>query len=266
MSTAPLQGSSNADYHANRSHLSSSQLKVLLKDPAQFYKEVVLGVPELRVESNALTEGTFVHSLILEPHKVITDYAVFDGLRKAGQKYDDFVAANPGKTIVSVAQVMRCEKLLHAFQKHTAAKALITGGEAEHTMVQDLQSVPCKARADYILPARYIVDVKTTAMPSDKELFKETVTKYGYELSASLYKSIADKLHGAEHEFYWLVLSKADFQCRVYKASAKTLTTGAQQVSKALELYKHCMATGVWLSNAVAPAQALDELYNIEEV
>ena len=34
---------SNDNYHAEEKHLSSSNLKMLLKDPSKFYKEKILG-------------------------------------------------------------------------------------------------------------------------------------------------------------------------------------------------------------------------------
>lgn len=258
-----LQGSSNAEYHANRTHLSSSQLKLLLKDPKEFHRLYILGEPEVREEKAAFTEGSFVHTLILEPHKVTTDYAVFPGLRRAGAAYEEFKKEAGSKTIITVPQVARCERLFQAFQKHPMAVELISRGNAEESYVAEIQGVACKARMDYIVPNSYIVDVKTTSMPSDKDLFSNTVREYGYDLSAALYKAIADKslsnfgveyghmsatalITLAQHDFYWLVLSKTDFQCHVYKASAKTMAIGTAQVAKALTLYNSCKMSGNW--------------------
>lgn len=257
-----LAGSTNAEYHANRTHLSSSQLKMLLKDPKEFYETYILNNGPIQEEKAAFTEGSFVHTLILEPHKVVTDYAIFNGLRKAGAAYEEFKAANPGKTIISAAQVMRCERLFQSFKAHEAAVALVSGGLPEESMTATLQGVACKARADYIVPGKYILDVKTTAMPTDTDLFRQTVAQYSYDLSAALYKRIADA-NLDDHDFYWLVLSKSDYQCKLYKASAVTLAAGAIQVSKALELYKTCSESNNW---SLTELKLVTPTYEVEEI
>lgn len=271
-----LKGSSNAEYHANRTHLSSSQLKLILKDPGQFHQEVVLGLKPPQEEKAAFTEGSFVHTLILEPDKVTSDYAVFPGMRRAGKEYEKFKEDNVGKTIITVPQVQRCEKLFASFKKHPMAMELIKNGQAEESYVAELQGIPCKARVDYIVSNRYIVDVKTTSMPSDVELFRQTVSQYGYDLSAALYKQIAEvssevktndfpiHSYGYRYDFYWLVLSKTDYQCHVYKASQKTMQQGQIQVAKALNLYKKCTESGIWELNQ--PLIVAPTAHEVEEV
>jgi hypothetical protein len=220
-----LTGTSNADYHADTTHLSSSALKLLLKSPEQFYSDYIRGQRQ-SIESAAFTEGTLTHSLILEPHLVANAYAVYPGLRKAGAAYETFAAENAYKTVVSAAQMLRCEQLYQSYQNAPLAVELVSGGHSEYSMVSDILGVKVKCRADYInIDKRYIVDVKTTAMPTDIDIFKQTVTDYGYDLSAALYAQIAHNNYGNElFEFYWLVLSKADKGCAIYKASTETLS------------------------------------------
>src|SRR4051812_24246093 len=42
--------------------------------------------------------GRAIHTAILEPHKLATDYAVFDGKRRAGKKWKTFEAENVTRT------------------------------------------------------------------------------------------------------------------------------------------------------------------------
>ncbi len=238
--------SSNQDYHSNRTHLSSSNLKLLLKDPARFHQEWVLGQKPVEEENPNFTEGHFVHSLVLEP-ETISKYAVFPGMRKQGAVWEEFKAQNAGKVILSAPQVNRCEALHTAYASLPIAVQLCSGGLAEHTMLANIQGIAIKSRADYInIQDGYIVDVKTTAMPSDIELFRATIAQYSYELSAALYCEAAQQTYQKPFDFYWLVLSKADQKCEVYKASAATLATGVSMYSCALHIYKKCLTTGIW--------------------
>ena len=82
---------SNDAYHSEQKHLSSSNLKMLLKDTNQFYKEKILGERE-PLKGAFLDEGNYTHSLILEPHLVPEEYVFFDGNRKAGKEWKAFEA------------------------------------------------------------------------------------------------------------------------------------------------------------------------------
>lgn len=259
-----LIGSSNADYHANKTHLSSSGLKLLLQSPEQFYNDFVLGQRQEQ-EKAVFDEGSFTHTLILEPAK-INEYAIFPGLRKQGAAWEYFKGDNAGKKILSAPQVARCESLARAYQSLPAALKLLEVGISEHTMVSSLLDVPVKARADRInIEAGYIVDIKTTSMPSDLECFKATIEQYRYELSAALYAAIASEVYKKEFDFYWLVLSKADNGCEIYKASQATLAAGAALYKRALMLYKKCMTNNSWTLDT--PLKEFDKLnYEILEV
>lgn len=261
---SPLITCDNNAYHSNRTHLSSSSLKQLLKSPEQFYVEWVLGQKAEEVENPNFTEGSFVHTLLLEP-ELVDQYAIFPGLRKAGAAWEEFKALNPSKTILSAAQVRRCEQLYQGYASLPIAVEMLQGGFSEHTMLADILGVPVKTRADYINVSKgYIVDVKTTAAPTDLECFKATVAQYSYELSASLYCEAARANYGKLFDFYWLVLSKNDGRCAVYKASTETLSLGTALYTQAIVLYKVCKESGVWRKEQ--PTLAFNAKYEIEEI
>ena len=248
LSTNSLLNSTNLDYHSNRSHLSSSNLKTLLKSPEQFHAEWILNKKQVEIEKPAFSEGSFVHSLILEPDK-LAQYAIYPGLRKAGAAYESFASQNPGKTILSAAQVNRCEQLASNYSKCKVAVDLLQNGAPEYTMLSTILDVPVKCRADYIVIGKYIVDIKTTSMPTDADVFRATVAQYGYELSAALYCQIAYDNTQKLHDFYWVVISKVDNGVGVYKASSATLSLGSSLVTQALVQYKKCLASGIWIAD-----------------
>lgn len=260
-----ILGTTNEDYHSNKTHLSSSALKTLLKDPQQFHREYILGIRDI-TEKIQFVEGTLTHALLLEPHKILTDYAVFPGLRKAGAKYEEFLELNPSKIIVSAGQMLRCEALFKAYKAMPVALALMDSTLPESNMVGNILDVPVKARADAISIERAcIIDVKTTSMPSDAEFFKQTIVDYSYDLSAALYCEIARQSYRKLFDFYWLVLSKADNGCHIYKASTETLSRGTAKVTQALVLYKKCLVSGQWLANQPKDSYSNRE-YEIEEL
>ncbi len=243
-----VQAMSNLQYHADREYLSSSSLKLLLKSPEEFYKKFILkeGANE---EKDAFSEGSFVHALILEPHTITAAFGIFNGIRKAGKEWEAFKAENVGKTLLSAPQVIRCQKLAERYVAMPVAVALVAGGFAEHALTGAILDVKVKMRADYInVDKGYIADVKTTSLPSDIDLFRGASYQYGYDLSAALYCDIAYQNFGKLFDFYFIVLSKNDGGCHVYKASSKLLSEGASKMMQSIVLYKKCGASGIWKS------------------
>lgn len=233
-------------YHTDISALSSSMLKLLRKDPAEFKRQYIDGERDNSPRAHFL-EGTYCHSLLLEPETIKDQYAFYTGGIKRGNDWKAFVEANAGKTILSAPEKMRSEKYAASASARPEVLKMLQNGIAEHTMYSEVMGVPVKKRSDYInLEAGYIVDVKTTAQPADAELFKYTVQQYDYDLSAALYCQIAHNLTGKLFDFYWVVISKQDLVCDIYKASSDTLSTGASKVTQALYLYKKCTETGLW--------------------
>jgi len=233
-------------YHSDISILSSSMLKCILKSPAEFKRQYIDGERQ-NGDAAHFIEGTYTHTLLLEPHRVAEDYAFYSGGIKRGFEWQNFWEANQNKTILSAPQKMRGEQYASTIQKRPEALNMLQGGFSEHTMFGNIMGVPVKMRADYInIDQGYIVDVKTTAQPADEEVFRQTVKQFGYDLSAALYCDIANQSTGKLFDFYWVVISKQDLVCDIYKASSETLSNGAGKVTHALYLYKKCTETGVW--------------------
>lgn len=243
-----LINSSNLDYHADRSHVSSSGLKLLLDDPSAFHEKYIINQAPEEKRTTHFVEGEFTHALIYEPETVQSRFAVFQGLIKRGKAFDAFKEQNPGKEVLSVVQVLRCERWVKAFKALPMAVRMLEGSLAEHTMVGELLGVKVKARTDAINVERgFISDIKTTSMPSGLDYFKVTVEQYSYHLSAALYCEIARQTYNKDFDFYWKVLSKTDNGCEIYKASPSTLARGTALYTQALLLYKHCLSTGQWV-------------------
>lgn len=247
MNTNQLLIASNSDYHADRTHLSSSSLKCLLKSSEEFYERYILGLDAVDNDKDHFIEGTLLHTLVLEPEKFTTDYAVYPGLKRYGRAFDEFKANNKGKKIINSTQNLRAQKWLSNTQETPVALEVLANGLAEHTMVGEIMGIKVKSRADKInLNKSYIVDVKTSSQITDAEVFKHTVGEYNYDLSASLYCEIARQTYGRLFEFYWVVVSKVDNGVAVYKASSRTLSTGASQVTAAIVKYKKCLEANNW--------------------
>lgn len=253
----------NEEYHSNRTHLNSSSLKLLLKDAAAFDKMWNQGISEEN-DKEVYQEGALVHSIILEPHLVEAEYAFFPGLRRAGKIFEEFKVANPGKRVLTEAQKLRVLKYVEAFNRNPEALRLVSTGSSEHTVEGEILGVPCKVRFDKIdFDSGVALDVKTTGMPSGKEMFQDAVKSYGYDLSAAMYLELAERKYGKKFKWYFLVISKTDLDCKVYTLSDETLRTGKAFLYAALTKYKRCKESGIWVDT---PQKPCDDITEVEEV
>jgi exodeoxyribonuclease VIII len=237
----------NGDYHADKTWLTSSKLKLLYQDPAKFKAEVLDG-NSTPLTGDFLSEGSACHTLILEPEKFDEEYVIFDGFRRQGKVWEEFEASNTDRTILTTPQHARVKRYVDSIRRRPEALSLFTGGIPEQTMAAELQGVKVKARCDYINPELgIIVDLKTSSKPAGVDMFKITIDQYYYQLSAALYMQVAYEVYKKPFDFYFVVVSKADLQTDVYKLSRETAAAGHHMVNKALQRYRQCSASNLWV-------------------
>jgi hypothetical protein len=236
------------------------------------YREKYLeGKPEIFGNKAALEEGSLAHSMLLEPELVDNEYVFWSGWRKAGKEWETFLAelspADAKKTIISTPQKYRVDKLAKACRAHKVGSSLLTGGESELTVCGTIMDVPIKTRFDYInVEKGYIADIKTTGYSGELDSFKQTLKDLSYQLSGALYCMIAEQYFGKKFDFYYIVLSKRDEDCQVYKTSEETMNQGRRMVLDALLKYKKALSTNVWTEETQNDTVINETDYEILEV
>jgi len=259
-------GVSNKCYHADRNFLSSTVLKTILKDIREYKKYYIDGEEKPAPKNqNALDDGSLAHSMILEPHLVESDYAFYQGAFKRGSEYEKFVAeVAKGRPIISSVQKERVTNLIKQYEAHPCAPSFLVDAHVEFTICAELCGVPVKVRFDATQLERGIIsDVKTTGYSGEHDSFKQTLKDLEYDLSAALYTMVAEQHFGKPFDFYFIVLSKRDVSCNVYKTSAETMNTGKRKVLEALDKYKRCKASGIWLNDNTETAEPSTEILEV---
>lgn len=257
----------NEEYHAEKDHSSSSNLKDLNKTEKgrwdkddlwgieKYYQEKILGVRSEQKENNAFAEGSLAHCLILEPHMLEQDFAIYPGFRKAGNDYKAFKAAEEvglNRTIISKSQFKKVESWVTAYEGNQTAVDLIKGSNTEYSLFGEINGIKIKVRADAInIEEGYIADVKTTAYDTDQNSFKETVMDFQYELSGALYAKLFSMYYGKPFEFLFIVLGKKDKSCEVYRLGDDSVKKGDKKIRDALSVHNKCSKSGIWLNNKV---------------
>lgn len=257
---------SNEEYHADREYKSSSALKLILKDPRQYYKNYVLNEPQ-EFNSDALSIGSYSHTRILEPHLVEKEYAVFTGARRAGDDWKKFQEENEGKTIITASQKNLVDSMIDNYEKthvklgqpgnekEVMISSFFEGGKAEETLCGVINGYKVKTRFDYrkeFDDFGSINDLKTTGSPmSNKEEVEEICEYWGYDVSAALYVDLVSQETGKPHDFYFIFISKKTSETKIFKASEAMLERGRVKYLKAIELLKVAEETGVYFENKI---------------
>lgn len=180
-------------YHAATDSLSASGAKTLL------------GKRPPSSDTDALSFGRLVHTVILEPNK-LDAYAVLDpdiiGVKADGTKADNptatkawkdavFKAKRDGLTIVAPATLAKAEAMAEAVRNHPEAGRLLAAA-TDHEIsayAEHPSGALVRARFDLIGPG-YIADIKTTR-DADPDNFGRSMHAFGYHISAANYLDVA---------------------------------------------------------------------------
>lgn len=259
------EGFNNEEYHADRQYKSSSALKLILKDPRQYYKTYVLNEPQ-DMNKAALSIGSYVHTRILEPHLVEEEYTIFTGVKR-GAAWEEFKEKNEGKTILSSSQKALADSMISEFEKSTILlgnadnekevyiSSFFEHGTPEETLCGYIDDYPIKVRFDYRKEFEdfgSINDLKTTASPMGTLEEVEDICNYwDYDISAALYVDMVTQATGKPHDFYFVFISKKNYETKIFKASEGMLERGRQKYKKAIAKLKECEKTGVYFENTI---------------
>lgn len=236
-------------YHGDRTHYSSSVLKTALRDARTFYRKYVLH-EVIDKKSDAMSLGSYVHALILEPHKVAEEFAEYEGVRR-GQAWEAFQRENAGKIILGNLLKAQGDAMAEAIRRNEVAFDLFKDGAAEVTATATLNNLPIKVRADYRRNDCKIPDIKTTSGSLTVEAVQSTITKYDYDLSAALYVDVFSRVYNMPHAFYFVFVSKDNPDCAVFKASEDMIANGRRKYTRAIKIINSGLETGKWFETGI---------------
>lgn len=243
----PSDQLTNTDYHSQKQWWSSSQFKEALEDIQTFHKIYVTGEIEKNFSPQAraaMDTGTYYHTAILEPEVLTKECAVWDGIRK-GKAYEEFLAKNEGKTIITAKDFEKANALIKATKADPSTLELLKEGEAEVSTFTNLEGVRVRVRADWMDYNRgFVLDLKSmSGNVRDQKSIKNKIDSMDYDLSAALYLdafNVTLRKLGKPlvKDFYWSFASKDQVSCQVYKATPKMIQMGRVKYRKALEEIK----------------------------
>jgi len=231
---------------------NSSSLRELLRSPKQYlYRK------ENRKESEALTLGLAAHTAILEPHRFLAEYALWDersdngNVRpRRGKDWDAFQAAQgaQGRRIVRADEYYLAAAMRDAVRGHGPALRYLKKGDSEISMVWDDPETRfrCKGRVDWIADDNdvpVLVGVKT-ARECGPRTFAAAAYRYGYHIQWAFYHDGFAATTSVQPRVIEIVVEKeAPHDVAVYQVPPEIIELGRDEYRRLLLLLMECEHT-----------------------
>lgn len=280
-----IRDMSNSAYHGIKGVYSSSVLKDVLDDEEVFIQKHIKGTVG-KLEGEALDTGTYFHTGLLEKHKLKTEIAVFDGIRR-GKEWEKFQKKHAGKTIINPTQKAHGDGMIKAVEESPTSMEYLEGESEVSLFVelliyngkiyapffkkvhsldgwQDCTKIPTKGfkiivkvRADK-LGKNFVSDLKSTSGRANKDSsVRDSISRYKYDLSASLYLDMFSLVKPDVSAFIWIFASKVNPVAASWVASRNNLRVGRAKWAKAVKRIADLSAAGWEIADYLREAEPL---------
>ncbi len=244
---------SNAEYHASEG-VSRSKL-IDIRNPLKYYKRYVAENRVPKKKTKEMIIGNIVHSLVLEPTLVDSEYAVkekINGATKDGKKYNaGFSLLAGGREVIASDDYELSKCMAEEILKHPIFLRIIPGAKIEKSIfwVDEESGLLCKARPDiWNDDIGLICDLKTNPECDIDSINGYVIKQYGYHIQAAMQAdAIASVTGKVINNFYFLLAGKEQpYMPRVLQLKEGWIELGRKHYKDALKILKVCMETNLW--------------------
>lgn len=230
------------DYHAHPA-VSKSTLDLVARDP--YLVEWSKKVPQDAEKMEALNLGDALHAIILEPHRLKSDFVAmpaFDKRTKEGKaNAEAFAMEHSDQRILSADEFKQLQMMLDSVLCHPQARAILDArdaiNEASFFWRDELSGLQCKCRPDRLLAHEYVVDVKTT---QDMRKFSYAVEDFRYHVQDAFYTD-GLRANNIDRRMAFLVVGKTielgRYPVQVFTLPDEATMYGRQLYRRDLETY-----------------------------
>lgn len=257
-------------YHADKSFVSSSSLKLMLtKSPKTFYSRHFLG--KGKEPTPAMKLGKLAHMAILEGKKFKEKYVVmpkFTGFTKDGRETDsphstevkqkkaEWISKLPTDAVICTeeerdALVGMIESIL---SNQRAREFFIEGiPECSGYYVDPETKIRCRIRPDFFSPNRMILaDLKTTRDCREEsfkwDIFGDKFDPLWYDFSLAMYSEGFYQITGKRLNLSaWIAIEKVPpYECAVHPMTIPVQEVGQIKYRQALRLLRKSIDENNW--------------------
>jgi PDDEXK-like domain of unknown function (DUF3799) len=218
-----------------------STLRAMRDSPAHYQAALA----KEREDTDSLRLGRGIHTAVLEPHRFLLDYVLWEGGTRRGEKWDRFISDNAGKTPLKPEQYEKCLAVGEAVRAHPVVKKLLRTGQAEVSITwTDPTGILCKGRLDF-LGASAFVDLKSTST-LDERTFAALCARMGYHGQFAFYNRGLQAL-GIRRKVRLIACEiEPPYDVGVFEIDDDTLWAGEELVSDLMRKLLACRKSKKW--------------------
>jgi exodeoxyribonuclease VIII len=228
--------------------ISHSKLKVMARSPAHF--RYAMDAPN--ISSDALTMGSLVHAMVLEPHTVEGNFLRAEKIdRRTKEGKQAWLALSESeRTVVKAEAWDTAEAMAAAVEACPEAVALVDEAvafnkiEVEYFWDDNRYGVRRKSKVDALTESS-IVDLKTTLDASRS--FSRSILKYSYHTQGAFYREAVRTRGGRQEDFKIIAVEKsAPYGVSIHRLGPEVLDWADETIRDWLETYRSCSSTNNW--------------------
>jgi exodeoxyribonuclease VIII len=251
---------SNEQYHALKTHVSSSSLRKFPKSGKTFYwsyntveepkecQEFGTAFHQASLEPDAFEKLHAVMPKFMDPEKGTVLHAntnMYKDMKKA------WLAEHPGRTILTQKRYDEMRWMLDSFNSHPDAVKLMKRGIAERSgLYHDPETgIPCRIRPDWHNEKlSCIVDIKTTSKEIGKRSFSKILEKDRFDISLAMYAEGTELISGVPvlDTAIIVVQTVKPYECAVYPLTKRARALGEMDYHVALSELAESLKTDKW--------------------
>ena len=241
----------NEQYHADKTAVSSTGLRTILKSPKAFYRYHTQS--ESGEKSDALRIGTAVHMAILEPTLFSKRFVIapkFSGEGSVKARNEWKLTLPRDAVVLKEEEFNDLQEMINSVLKHQDACNILKNGVAEMSgyYIDPETGIKCRIRPDFYHEGhRALLDVKTTCN-CESSSFSRSIWDFRYDFQFGMYCEGIHLITGrpVDYPLFLVIEKKAPFECALFMADEELMAKGRADYRIALNKLRDCLETNSW--------------------
>lgn len=206
-----IHGMTSKEYHRHPA-ISRSKLMDYSRSPYIYQYKHVLGLSQ-KEPTQAMIEGSLVHTLCLEPENFEKEYRIlsYDSYRTEAAKEEKqaILADNPDVTVITMGEYNKAKNIADNLMQNV--DGIFDGAYIESSLfwTDPITGLQCKSRPD-AYKGSFVIDLKTTSQ-FDYHHFQKECLNFGYFMQAGMIYEASKVINGEPFKnFVILVIEKTE--------------------------------------------------------
>jgi len=195
-----------------------------------------------------MDRGSVVHMALLQPERLGTDIAVWDGKVRRGAEWDAFEHDNAGKLIMRKPDYALAMSVADEVRYHEICVHHLRDSKAEVAMFTSEDGVDVRGQVDAVsIKRRVIVDIKTTDSGVSDRDCESTIRRFHYREKMALYRRWIARITETD-PYSWkcfdlfISMDAASPAINLVRISEDALQWGEARMINALQCYQAAVA------------------------